>query len=174
MAAAQLRPFPVFLGFIGIAAFGLGLLTILFRGPAPGAHAQGVILNDCQPNPDGCWVSLEVPVQSVITDPSVAHTWLVDIPEGTDFSAAAANLPADFRLSVYGPDGGLITLVDHSGYQDEIVQVTNRGAGTYSLVVDSPSGQVSEDPYTFLATLEPLTREPFDPYGRQIQYIMPY
>src|SRR4029434_7840629 len=57
MVAAHVRPFPVFIGFVGVAAFGLGLLSVFFRTPAPGAHAQGVVLNDCQPNPDGCWVS---------------------------------------------------------------------------------------------------------------------
>ena len=174
MVAVHARPFPVFVGFIGLAAFGLGLLTVFFRAPAPGAHAQGVILNECQPNPDGCWVDIEVPTQAAINDPSIAHIWLVDIPEGVDFSAAAANLPADFQLKVYGPDGDLISLVNHPGYQDEILNIVNRGAGTYSIVVDSPGGQVSEDPYTLLATTEQLSLEPFDPYGRQIQYIMPY
>jgi hypothetical protein len=174
MVAAHARPFPIFVGFIGVAAFAVGVLTMLFRAPAAGVHAQGVILDPCQPNPDGCWLSLEVPAQSVINDPTMTQWWMVDVPEGQDFSAAIANLPADLQLKVYGPDNELISQVNHTGYQDEILQILNRGAGIYWLAVDSPGGQVSEDPYTVLATVQVLTTEPFDPYGRQTQYILPY
>ena len=176
VAAVRPRPLPVYLGLVGLAAFGLGLLTVFFRGPTPGVRAQGAIPVDCpQPNPEGgCWISLDIPIQALFNDPSVAHTWLVEVPEGVDFSAAAANLPADLQLAVYGPDGELIAQTNRPGYQDEILQVTNWGPGIYALVVDSPAGQWSNDPYTVLATTAQLTMEPYDPYGNPTQFILPY
>ena len=175
VAAIRPRPYPTLIVLAGIAAFGLGLLTMLLRAPTPGAHAQGAVPSDCPNlNPDGCAITFEVPALAIINDPAMVHTWLVDVPEGQDFSAAAANLPADFELSVYGPDGTLIALSNRPGYQDEILNITNVGAGTYSLVVDSPGGDWSSDAYTVLATTATLIEAPFDPYGNPSQYILAY
>jgi hypothetical protein len=175
-ATTHPRSASVLLVLVGLAAFGLGLLMMLLRTPPPGAHAQGAVPTDCpQANPDGgCWITLDLPVLAVYNDASVAHTWLVDVPEAVDFSVAVANLPADLEVSVFGPDGSLIAQSNRPGYQDEVVQIINVGPGTYSIVVDSPSGQSSNDPYTVLATTAALTMEPFDPYGNPSQYILPY
>jgi len=176
VSAISPRSGPMLVIFIGVAAFGVGLATMLFRGPTPGARAQAPTEIDCQqPSESGCWVPLEVPVQAVPNDPTVAHNWLVDVPEATDFSVAVANLPADLQVWVYAPDGSLLRQSNRPGYQDEIVQVANVGAGTYWIVVDSPGGDFSpRDPYTFLVTTAALTLQPADPYAIPTQFILPY
>jgi hypothetical protein len=176
VATARQRPLPILLLCVGVVAFGLGLLTMVLRAPTPGARAQAVAPSDCsQPSAEGCALFLEVPAQAVPNDPTVAHNWLVDIPEGLDFAVAAANLPADLELWVYGPDGALLRQSNLPGYKDEIVQVTNVGAGLYWIVVDSPGGDWSNDPYTMLATTRPLLSDPpLDPYGIPTQFILAY
>lgn len=174
IAATYPRSISTLIILVGAAAFAVGLTTMFFRGPTPGARAQAVEQTDCvQPSEDGCWVALDVPVQAILNDPSVAHNWLVDIPEGMDFSVAAANLPADLQLWVYGPDGSLLHHSNKPGYLDEIVQVSNAGAGAYWIVVDSPGGEAGNDPYTLLATPATLSTEPLDPYANP-QFILPY
>lgn len=176
VATIRPRSVPIFIILVGLAAFAVGLTTMFFRASTPGAHAQSAVPTDCpQPNEaGGCWITLDFPVLAIYNDPSVAHTWFVDVPEAVDFSVAIANLPADLEVWVYAPDGSIIAQSNRPGYQDEIVQIINVGAGTYSIVVDSPSGQSSNDPYTVLATTAALTMEPFDPYGNPTQYILPY
>ena len=101
---------------------------------------------------------------AVPNDPTVAHNWLVDVPEATDFYVVAANLPADLQVWVYSPEGGLLRQSNRPGYTEEIVQVSNVGAGTYWIVVDSPGGDYNpRDPYTFLATTTNLILQPARP-----------
>lgn len=178
MLAATSRPrsIPILVILVGVAAFGFGVATIFFRAPTPGARAQAVAPSDCaQPSEEGCWISLEVPTQATPNEPLVAHNWLVDVPEGTDFFVAVANLPADLEVWVYGPDGSLLIQSNRPGYVDEIVPVANVGAGTYWIMVDSPSGDASNEPYTLLATTATLSVEQtFDVYGHPTQFFLPY
>jgi len=175
-AATHARSIPILVILVGVAAFGLGVATIFFRAPTPGVRAQAIAPSDCaQPNEEGCWISLEVPTQASPNDPTVAHNWLVDIPEGTDFFVAVANLPADLQVLVYGPDDSLLHQSNRPGYLDEIVHVANVGAGTYWIVIDSPAGDSSDEPYTLLATTATLTVEQsVDPYRNPNEFFLPY
>jgi hypothetical protein len=145
----------------GIAAFAIALLITLSRTPAPGAHAQ----DSCsQPSDGGCPMELNGSVSAALTDPTAVHNWLLRVPVNNDFTVVLTQLSGDYRLSVWGPDGTLIGSSNFGGTEDEIVLVTNTGTGSYRIVVDSPSGDASSDPYLLLAT---ATGEvvPFDPYG---------
>jgi hypothetical protein len=175
-ATTSSRSMPVFMILIGVAAFGFALAMMLFRGAAPAVRAQTPVDYGCtQPNPDGCAIPLEVPVLAVPNDPTVAHNWLVDVPEATDFFVVAANLPADLQVWVYSPGGSLLRQSNRPGYTEEIVQVSNVGAGTYWIVVDSPGGDYNlRDPYTFLATTANLIMQPADPYAQPTQFFLPY
>ena len=175
VTTARLSPLPLAVVVIGLAAFALGLATMAVRGPGHGAHAQDLPPGYCaQPNPDGCVLFFETPAQSMLNDPTAAHTWLIDVPDATDFYVAVANLPADLEVWVYGPDNSLLAQSNRPGLQDEIVRVNGAGAGTYSIIVDSPNGDSSIDLYTVLATTSTLVLEPFDAYGVPSQYILPY
>ena len=176
VAAIRPHSIPILIILVGLGAFAIGLTAMLFRGTPSIARAQPAIPSDCaQPSDPGCPLTLEAPAQAVLNDPTVAHNWVVDIPEGLDFTVAVANLPADLEVWVYGPDGVLLVQSNRSGYQDEIVRVSNVGAGTYQIVVDSPAGDWGTDPYTVLATTaEMLLNPPVDPYGRPTQFILAY
>ena len=137
------------IAFVGIAAFAVGAFTTLWRAPAPGAHAQDAC---AQPSASGCPMEIQTPVQAALNDATTTHNWLLNVTNDLNFTVALTNLYADFQLWVYGPDNSLLGLSNSPSTQDEVLTVGNIGTGTYWIVVDSPSGEASEEPYNLVAT----------------------
>jgi hypothetical protein len=54
----------------------------------------------------------------------------------------------------------LLGISNNAGNVNEELRATNIGTGTYWIVVDSPSGQVSEAPYTLFAAAAPPPEAP--------------
>jgi hypothetical protein len=138
--------FPVL--FLGIGAFAAALFVAFTRQPAPHVLAQPTC---SQPSSDGCRIELEYVAQGSITEPTAKHNWLLNVQVNTDVVVALGNLAGDYQLWVYGPDNSLLGISNNPGNANEEVRATNVGTGTYWVVVDSPSGQVSEAPYTLFA-----------------------
>jgi len=145
----------------GIAAFVAALSFTLLRASAPGAYAQ---VSCSQPSSAGCPMELNSSVSAALTDPTAVHSWLLRVPVNNDFTVVLTQLSADYELSVWGPDGALVGSSNFGATEDEVIGVTNKGTGTYRIVVDSASGESSADPYLLLATTVSEII-PFDPYG---------
>ncbi|MBM2812877.1 MAG: uncharacterized protein HW416_3636 [Chloroflexi bacterium] len=60
------------------------------------------------------------------------------------------DLPADFRMYLYGPDNSLVGLSDNLGRADEVFEVLDAIVGRYQLVVDSPRGEAADSPYQLM------------------------
>ncbi|HZT05799.1 MAG TPA: PPC domain-containing protein [Chloroflexota bacterium] len=150
----------------GLSAFAIGMFANAVLIADPRAEAQ----DDCtQPSDSGCPMGMNTPFQAALTDPSTQHTWLLDVADTTDFTVTLTNLAGDYELTVYGPDGSLYGSSDNGGTQDEVVPVTNLGVGTYTVVVDSLSGDSSDTPYTVIATqAAPPTPITFTTYGTPV------
>ena len=168
------------IAFVGIAAFAVGASTTLWRAPAPGAHAQEAC---AQPSESGCPMELQTPVGAALNDGTTTHNWLLNVTNDLNFTVALTNLYADFQLWVYGPDNSLLGLSNNPSTQDELLIIGNIGTGTYWIVVDSPSGEASEEPYTLVATAAPAPAPPvpgatpstLSPYGTPLpRIILPY
>ena len=99
-------------------------------------------------------------VQAAITDPSDVDNWNLDVEVGNDFAVTLTDLPGDYEVTVYGPDGSLIGNDSDPGTDDKSVRVTNAGLGTYQIVVDSASGDSSNDPYTLVVAAVPVLFPP--------------
>ncbi|MBM2812879.1 MAG: hypothetical protein HW416_3638, partial [Chloroflexi bacterium] len=83
----------------------------------------------------------------VLGDPEGAHLWSIDVPSVGDLRVVMSDLPADYRIYLYGPDRSLVGLSDNPGRTDEVVEVGDAAAGRYQLVVDSPRGEAAGSPY---------------------------
>lgn len=151
-------PTPVVI-LVGLAVFGGGLLAALLRGPSPAVRAQ----DECvQPAVSGCPMALNSAVEAALGDPTVTHNWLLSVADANEFTVILTNLPGDYGLSVYGPDDSLLGTQNAAGTEDEVLWIGDAAAGTYWVVVDSPSGESSEAAYTLIATA-PIV--PFSAYG---------
>jgi hypothetical protein len=134
---------------LGIGAFAAALVVAFGRHPATRVLAQDAC---AQPSSSGCPIELDAIAQAAITDPAATHNWLLNVPGTNDIVVALGNLGGDYQLWVYGPDNSLLGISNNPGNANEEVRATNVGTGTYWIVVDSPSGQASELPYTLFAT----------------------
>ena len=138
----------------GIAAFGIGLFAVFSGAPSPRVLAQ----SDCaQPSADGCPMALDSTVSAALSDASATHKWQLNVSDSADFTVTLKNLPADYQVSVAGPDGTALGSSSNPGTQDEIVQITNVGVGTYIVTITSQSGDASDQPYTLIASNVSLT-----------------
>ena len=147
--------------FVGVAAFVIGLFAAPTGTPQPAALAQDGCLELAS---TGCPLEIGNPVGAALTSPTATHNWLLNVAAGLDFTVTLMAPPADYQLWVYGPDGSLRGISNNPGTQDENVQVTNTGGGTYWIVVDSPLGEWTTSPYALIATTEPAA-VPFDSYS---------
>jgi len=149
----HVRSIPTFpVALVGIAVFAAGLLVSLAQNPSLGVHAQ----TDCvQPADGGCPMQLNISVQAAIDDPTVTDIWLLNVPVTNDFVVLLTNLPGDYEVWVYSPNGSLLGMADSNGTDDKVVQVSNAGTGTYTIQVDSANGDSSEDRYTLVAISAP-------------------
>ena len=166
--------------FVGIAAFAVGALATNWQAPISGAHAQEGCL---QPSASGCSIQFQTAVRAALNDATTAHNWLLNVTDGVDFTIALTTLAADLQLSVYGPDSSLLGISNNPGTQDEVLTVSSAGPGTYWIVIDSPSGEASEEPYTLVATTAGAPAAPaggptpstLSPYGTPVpQTFLPY
>jgi hypothetical protein len=164
----------------GIAAFTVGLSAVFWKAPASEAQAQEIC---AQPSQTGCPMQLDIPVAAALNDPATTHNWLLNVITQNDLRIVLTNLPADYQLWVYGPGDSLLALSNNPGTQDEVVNVGFIGIGFYWIVIDSPSGESSELPYTLNATpvafADPATAvatpSGLDPYGTPVpRVILPY
>jgi hypothetical protein len=165
---------------VGIAAFAVGLSAVLWRDPASDARAQEICT---QPLDTGCPMQIDIPVTAALNDPTTTHNWLLNVIVQFDLRIVLTNLPADYQLWVYGPDNSLLALSNNPGTEDEVVNVGFIGVGYYWIVIDSPSGESSDAPYTLNATTVAPVSAPtavgtpagLDPYGTPIpRVILPY
>ncbi len=168
------------IAFVGIAAFAVGVFTTQWSAPATGALAQEAC---AQPSASGCPMELQTPVGAALNDATTTHNWLLNVTNGQDFTVALTNLFADYQLWVYGPDNSLLGLSNNPSTQDEVLTVSNIGIGSYWIVVDSPSGEASEEPYTLVVTTVAAPAPPvpgatpstLSPYGTPLpQTFLPY
>lgn len=149
---------------VGIAAFAIGLLASPERATDLRAQAQ----EECsQPSATGCPVELSVVMQAVLDSGMSTHNWLLSLTGFPDFSVSLIGLPGDYSLAVFMPDGSLAGTSNNPGLEDEFVGLAGAADGTYRIVVSSPSGDASLNPYTLFAN--PTGAEevpvPFDTYA---------
>ena len=53
-------------------------------------------------------MELNSQVTAALTDPAAIHNWLLRVPVNNDFTVVLTQLPGDYELSVWGPDGQLL------------------------------------------------------------------
>jgi hypothetical protein len=145
------------IALLGISAFTLALfVNTLTRGPVVRVLAQ----TPCaQPSSEGCPMELDLLAEAVIAEPTAVHNWLLNVPGSNNIIVTLGSLAADYQLWVYGPDNSLLGISNNPGIASETVNATNVGPGTYWIVVDSPSGEIAEQPYALFAVApatEPL------------------
>jgi len=147
----------------GAAAFAVGLFSVLSSTPSHDAYAQGdcttpdagcpFTQNTCtQPSESGCPIALDATVTATLSDATVSHNWLLNVTDSADFTVYLTNLPANYQLWVYGPDGSLLGLSNNDGTTDEKIVVPNKGVGTYWVTVNSQNGDVNASPYTMYSS----------------------
>ncbi|MBM2811881.1 MAG: hypothetical protein HW416_2640 [Chloroflexi bacterium] len=102
-----------------------------------------------QPSEAGCPLSFDQPTSAVLDDPATAHVWTVRVSGSDAFRVAMVSSPAPYRFYVYGPDGALLGQVS-DGSGSDVIDIQPNQAGPYSIIVDSPDGQVSTDPYAIV------------------------
>jgi hypothetical protein len=107
-----------------------------------------------QPAPTGCLLDFGSPVSGVIGAPDEAHVWRVSLSRPGYFAVMLTNLPAAYRLYVYGPDRTLVAESSNPGAQNELIEVSVATPGEYQVFVDSPLGETSPDPYLLIAARE--------------------
>jgi hypothetical protein len=100
-----------------------------------------------QPAPGGCPLAPGPPVAAALADPSVAHLWRLSLPRAGIVQVRLYELPAPYRLYVYAPDNSLAGVVQNEGLADLRLEFTVPVAGEYQVVVDSPLGESSPQPY---------------------------
>lgn len=114
------------------------------------ARAQSCV----QPAVEGCLLEPGQPVSAALTRPDDAHFWWLTLPAtATTVQIVLSNLPAEYRLYVYGPDGSLSALSTESGLAERVVELSEAAPGRYGIFVDSPRGESSLAPYHLLATV---------------------
>jgi hypothetical protein len=149
---------------VGIAAFAIGLLTSPGRATDLRVHAQ----DECsQPSATGCPLEISVVVQAVLDSGMSTHNWLLSVTGFPDFAVSLIGLPGNYSLAVFMPDGSLAGTSNNPGLQDEFVGLAGAADGTYRIVVSSPNGDASLNPYTLFAnpTGTAETPVPFDTYA---------
>lgn len=159
---------------VGIAAFAIGLLTSPGRTTDLRVHAQ----DECsQPSATGCPIEVNMPVQAVLDSGMSTHNWLLEVAGLPDFAVSLIGLPGNYSLAVFLPDGSLAATSNNPGFQDEIVRLAGAADGTYRIVVSSPSGDASLNPYTLFANPSGAPEEapvPFDTYAPPPRTFNPY
>jgi hypothetical protein len=136
----------------------LGLYLTTLAGPLPGGAQEA----DCgQPSERGCPIVFDQPVRAALTDATRAHIWRIMVTRSDAFSVILVELPAAYRLYVYGPEGDLLGETLTEGRSEARVEIRPRVAGTYIVIVDSPAGYVSPDPYVLVAR-DSLVASPSD------------
>jgi hypothetical protein len=106
---------------------------------------------DCDPSGSGCPIRFDEGASAALVDPSDAHIWWLTVPIAGSFRVYLTNLPGDYRLYVYAPDGNVAGQSSNPGSADEILDVPVAVPGDYAVFVDSPLGDVSGAPYLLTA-----------------------
>jgi hypothetical protein len=102
-----------------------------------------------QPSQEGCPLTFDQPQSAVLDDPSTQHVWTMSVSGAGPFQMTLS-LPSVYRFYVYGPDGELLGPFDGNDGEASL-EIQPSHAGFYSVVVDSPGGQVSNDAYVIVA-----------------------
>jgi hypothetical protein len=103
-----------------------------------------------QPAPNGCEMKLDQAATAVLENTGDLHSWRMGVPEAGDVVIQFIELPADYRLFVYAPDGSVWQSSDNQS-----VQIPAARPGLYEVNVDSPTFETSPHPYSLIATRLP-------------------
>jgi hypothetical protein len=123
--------------------------TTLVMTLVPQAHVG--LAADCeQPSDSGCRVAMNKPVTAVIANSGDVHSWLLSLESAAPLHIVLSNLNAGYGLHVYGADGSLLGESANDGSHDDVVDLPQAGAGTYTINIDSPGGDISDQPYSLL------------------------
>jgi hypothetical protein len=121
----------------------------LFAGIVTASMAQRA---QCTPpDPAGCLLEFGQVETMAFTDPSITHTWTVDVPDQMDFTVILRGAVVNLDLVAYGPDGSALAESRNPGATDEIIDVPAAAPGTYTVEVTSPEGLPNEQPYVIIA-----------------------
>jgi hypothetical protein len=123
----------------------------LFVAVVAGSGAQS---DEClPPSTEGCILEFNRPATAVFLDASIPHVWTLNVPSDTSFTLTLTALQANFDLAIVGTDGATLAESHNPGTTDEVIEVLNAPAGTYSVSVTSPGGENSLLPYFVLVQL---------------------
>jgi len=136
-------------------AFGLPVGTDLTAGTEPAViHAQ---IAGCDLVTTGCRLEIGQARQAVLNDATSPHVWLLHVDADEDVlvgTTCSADVP--YRLYAYGPNRSLVDVVNPDPGENACVALilSDPTPGEYQVIVDSPTGVTSPDPYRIYAVLE--------------------
>jgi hypothetical protein len=118
-----------------------------------GSSTVPAIADDCvQPSDDGCPIDLNQQVTEVFSNASDGHTWRLTVSRAVPLHIVLTNLPVDYDLHLYAGDGSFLRESTNEGTQDDVADLPDAEAGTYRIYVNSPRGDVSDQPYTLVVS----------------------
>lgn len=95
----------------------------------------------------GCSVDANTVGLRVLSSPSDVHAWRLTVPDGASLRIVLTGLVADLDVHVFGPDGSFVAESTNEGLDDDVVALDGAAPGQYVLYVNSPRGEISDQPY---------------------------
>lgn len=127
------------------------LVSAATAGPIASFAGVAAQASCVQPALEGCPLPLQGEVMAAITEPEQVHMWHLTLSSTRPLQLRLMQLPVDYDLHVFGPDGLKLDSMQE-GTADDAIEIESAPAGVYQVYVNSPWRQTSDAPYALMVS----------------------